>query len=178
MKNKVIILDTETTGLNTAVDEILELSIINVVGETLMYEYYKPVKCTSWPGAEAVHHISPEDVKDKYPILNEKDKIESIINNAHKIIGYNVNYDLSMIKAAGIHVNDDIEVIDLMPLFAEIYGEWNDYFQSYKYKSLSVCADYYGYTWIGKAHCSLSDCLATLFVAKKIFGGLYNGYLS
>ena len=172
MKNKIIVLDTETTGLNPAVDEILQLSIINKNGETLLDEYYKPVHNYTWSQAQAVHHISPADVENKKPILSDKSIIESIINSADTIIGYNVNYDLNMIRAAGIYVNANIKVIDLMPLFAEIYGEWNDYFQSYKFKSLSVCADYYGYKWVGSAHSSLSDCLATLFVAKKMLEDL------
>ena len=173
MKSKnIIILDTETTGLNPAVDEILELSIINTKGEKILDEYYKPVKCTTWPGAEAVHHISPAEVEKKNPILCDKELIESYINSADMIIGYNVNYDLNMIKAAGIYVDVNIKVVDLMPIFAEIYGEWNDYYQSYKFKSLSVCADYYGYEWVGKPHCSLSDCYATLFVAKKMMEDL------
>lgn len=53
-----------------------------------------------------------------------------------------------------------------MLAFAEIYGEWNEYYGNYKWQSLSKCAEYYGYTF--KAHDSLEDVKATLYCYKKM----------
>jgi DNA polymerase-3 subunit epsilon len=50
--------------------------------------------------------------------------------------------------------------------FAEYYGEWNDYFQSFKWQKLSMCAYYFGYEF--NAHDSLEDVKATLHCYNKI----------
>lgn len=50
--------------------------------------------------------------------------------------------------------------------FPEIYGEYNDYYESYVWKDLSTCADYYGYKF--QAHDSLEDAKATLYCYKKM----------
>lgn len=50
--------------------------------------------------------------------------------------------------------------------FAKEYGEWNEYFGDYKWQKLSTAASYYGYKF--KAHDSLEDVRATLYVYKKL----------
>ena len=57
-----------------------------------------------------------------------------------------------------------------MEQFAEIYGEWSEWHQNYKWQKLTKAAEYFGYDWgrqKGKAHNSLADCFATLFVKEK-----------
>ena len=54
-----------------------------------------------------------------------------------------------------------------MYAFAEVYGEWNDYWQNYTWKSLDVCCHYYGY-FLEKAHNSLEDSKATLYCYNKL----------
>ena len=56
--------------------------------------------------------------------------------------------------------------VDPMIMFAEIYGEWNEYRGNYKWQSLTKCATYYGYEF--KAHDSLEDVKATLYAYKEM----------
>ena len=51
--------------------------------------------------------------------------------------------------------------------FAEVYGEWSDYKNSYKWQKLSTAAAYYNFKF--SAHNSLEDVKATLFVAQKLY---------
>ena len=164
--NEIIVFDTETTGLSYK-DQILSLSIVNGCGDVLFDELIRPKWKKRWPEAQRIHHISPEMVKDKQTITPHKKKIQEIFDHAKVIVGYNVNYDLGFIKKAGIVLKDQ-EIIDVMEDFAEIYGEWNDYYETYKWQKLSTCADYYGYKWDGDAHSSLADTKATLYCFKKI----------
>ena len=60
--------------------------------------------------------------------------------------------------------------------FAEIYGQWNEYYGNYTWKSLNDCCLYYGY-YLGNAHDSLEDCKATLYCYNKVIKneGRYEG---
>ena len=51
--------------------------------------------------------------------------------------------------------------------FAEIYGQWNEYYGNYTWKSLDDCCLYYGY-YLDNAHNSLKDCKATLYCYNKV----------
>ena len=164
---QVIILDTETTGVTPA-DEILQLSIVNSRKEILLNEYYKPKKHNEWPGAQQVHHISPLDVIDKPNILEQKKQIEKIINDSYIIVGYNVQFDIRMLKQNGIEIPEDIRIIDIMQPFAKIYGDYDPARKNYKWQKLETCAKYYGNQTEGY-HNSLEDCLATLHCFKMMY---------
>jgi len=172
MENKYIVIDTETTGFHPYDgDELLQVSIIDTDGNVLFDEYFKPQHRTEWKEAEQVNGISPEMVAD-CPAISEKiSEINAIIENSDTIIGYNTQFDISFLKANGAIVPDDIDTIDVMEDFAEIYGERNSFRDGYKWQKLTTAADYYGYDWSQRAetaHNSLGDCYATLFVYNKI----------
>jgi DNA polymerase-3 subunit epsilon len=160
--NKTIVIDAETTGLNTTTDEVLQLSIIDGYGNTLFNEFFKPQWHEECEEAEDVNGISPEMVADKPSIETMRDEIEKIITSADVIVGYNIHFNLDMIN---IPVREDTQIVDVMVEFAEVYGEWNDYYKDYKWQKLTKCADYYGYDWgTDAAHDSLADCRATLYI--------------
>lgn len=169
MENKYIVLDTETTGLNAAEDEILQVSIIDNEGAVLFDSYIKPTQHTEWAEAERIHHITPEMVADAPTIAEVMPEINDILNRYDKIVGYNLKFDKAFLENNGAEFLST-EYADVMKMFAQIYGEWNDQRGSYKWQKLTIAADYYGYDWSEhkEAHNSLGDCYATLHVYKEI----------
>lgn len=163
---KAIVIDTETTGIRPC-DDVLQVSIIDFDGKILFNEYMKPICVIEWPEAERVNGISPDMVKDCKTILYYKEEIQKIIDDAELIIGYNTGFDLNILEDKGI-VSKDKKTYDVMQTFAEIYGDWNEYRQSYKWQKLTTCANYYHYTWEEDAHNSLGDVKATLYCYKQI----------
>ena len=164
-----IILDTETTGLNPEQDELLQVSIISDTGETLIDQYVRPTSCTEWPDAERVNHITPDMVRD-CPAISDPavhDAIQSVLYSAEKIIGYNTQFDISFLIAAGYDV-PICETVDVMRDFSEVYGDYRDELGGYKWQKLTTAAAYYGYEWPIDAHNSLGDCLATLHVYQNM----------
>ena len=169
-----IVIDTETTGLYAGEDEILQLSIISENGEKLFDSYFRPLHKT-WQEAQAVNHISPEMVADAPCIVDRAAEIQRLINSADKIIGYNTYFDVNFISAAGLIIPERAEIIDIMPMFAEIFGEWSESHGDYKWQKLTTCAEYYHFDWSSmKAHDSLADCFATLHCYKKIMASKTN----
>lgn len=165
---ELIVIDTETTGLADD-DELLQVSIIDENGEELYNSYLKPLVKEDWPRAQQINGISSQMVEDAPSICTEAPKIAEILKSAKEIVGYNVYYDLRYLRDYGIEPDPTADIIDVMEIFAEIYGEWNDYYGNYKWQSLGTCAAYYRFDWTGlKAHDSLADCQATLFCYKKI----------
>lgn len=173
-ENEIIIVDTETTGLNADTDELLQVSIIDSQGNTLFNSYIKPLFTENWDGAMAVNHITPEMVANAPNILEVKQEINRILNSANIIVGYDTNFDLSFLSAAGIEFEQQ-QIVDIMQDFAPIYGEWNDYYESYKWQKLNTCANYYNYNWgDDTAHDSLADCRATLYCYLQIISDKKN----
>lgn len=164
-----VIFDTETTGTNARYDDILQLSIIDEDGNTLFNDYFHPVHRQSWPDAQRVNHISPEMVADKPTFEERKAEIQKIFNQADELIAYNAQFDMGFLRAAGIRFRRDVPVSDPMLDFAEIYGDWNEYYGNYRWQRLTTAAAYYGYEY--DAHDALEDVRATLFVYNKIKSG-------
>ena len=164
----VIVVDTETTGLDCSVDELLQVSIISDTKEVLYNSYLKPLRTEEWKEAERVNGISPDMVKDSPTVLTECVEINNIVSQADVIIGYNTQFDLDFLSSVGIE-NEKAEVVDVMLDFAEVYGEWSENYGCYKWQKLTTCAEYYNYDWgEDNAHNSLSDCRATLFCYQQL----------
>ena len=168
---KEIVIDTETTGLDMFEDELLQVSIIDTDGNVVFDSYFKPIRHSEWYEAQNVNHISPEMVADAPSIYEKAAEINAIISQADLVIGYNVGFDLMMLANNGVISIKDIKSYDVMERFAEIYGEWSEWYQIYKWQSLARAAEYCGYDWSrqnGKEHNSLADCFATLFVKQNM----------
>lgn len=164
MENKYIVLDTETTGLNAAEDELLQVSIIDNEGTVLFDSYIRPTQHTEWAEAERVNHITPEMVADAPTIAEVMPEINDILKRYDKIVGYNVKFDADFLKNNGAEFADNTNFVDSMKIFSLYFSDDN------KRCKLTEAADYFCYDWSEhkEAHNSLGDCYATLYVYKKL----------
>lgn len=163
--SKTVIFDTETTGMCPGTDEILQISIMDADENVLLNTYIKPYLMNEWSEAQGTHGITPEMVENA-PYLHEVIlDIKAIFDVAEFIVGYNIGFDRGFLSFAGIDLSKK-QQIDVMEDFAPLYGEWSNYYQSFKWQKLSTCASYFDFEF--KAHDSLEDVKATLHCYKKI----------
>lgn len=158
---RVIVLDTETTGLKPyGNDEILSLTIIDLEGTVLFNELVKPEKRKSWPKSQEVHGITPAMVKDKQPLSAYREQLQELWKNIDLVVGYNIPFDSDFIYASSLNLSPHVEEFDVMREFAPIWGKWDEYHEDYRWAKLVDCAKHYK---IGdfEAHSSLGDTEAT-----------------
>ena len=165
---QIIVFDTETTGISTSSNEILQLSIIDGNGTVLFDDLIKPERRKRWNKAQEIHGISPEDVKDKQTLLERREEIEPIFKHAKLYVGYNVEFDLSFLHASGLSIPNR-QKFDVMGEFAKIHGEYDEYHNDYRPCKLVDCAAYYDLIDFD-AHDSMADVRATL----HCFNGILN----
>ena len=164
-----ICIDIETTGFSTTYDEILQIAIIDEEGNILMNEHLRPSVKTSWEEAQAINHISPEQIslvgRAPYEVSGE---LKNILTSAKCIVGYNTSFDLGFIKEFfGITIPGE-RIYDVMYDFADIYGEYSEKYESFKFQSLDTCTRFFDYEWPGKAHDALEDVKATMYCYKAM----------
>jgi DNA polymerase-3 subunit epsilon len=170
-EKKIIVVDTETTGLDPKHDELLQVSIIDINGNVLYDGLFKP-KASSWESAMKVNHITPEMVQDAPRISEKIAEINDIMYGSDAIIGYNTNFDLNFLRFNGLVLNGSEKIIDVMEMFSEEHGEQLPDGR-YKWVKLTQAAEYYNYDWVAheeKAHNAVGDCFATLHVYKHLLG--------
>ena len=165
---QIIVFDTETTGIGAGNNEILQLSIIDGLGNVLFDDLIKPERRKRWNKAQEIHGISPEDVKDKQTLLERREEIEPIFKHAKLYVGYNVEFDLSFLHASGLSIPNR-QKFDVMGEFAKIHGEYDEYHNDYRPCKLVDCAAYYDLMDFD-AHDSMADVRATL----HCFNGILN----
>ena len=158
---EVIVLDTETTGTSNR-DEIIQISAVDGYGREVLNIYLKPQFIRSWPGAEAVNHISPAMVQNKRTMAQSKQQLQNFLNRYSCIVGYNIGFDLRMLKQSGLSI-DHLDVVDVMPMYVKYYGVYKN---GRKAAKLVEAAEHYHYDF--GAHDSLEDVKATLVVLENL----------
>lgn len=160
-----LFLDTETTGLDWLA-QVCEIAVVNLRGEVLMNTLVKPT-CPIPPDASRVHGITDEMVASAPDWINNvAEELHDIIRDRTVII-YNAAYDLRVLRqtaeAAGVPGFEPARTAFqcAMETYAEFYGDWNSYRQSYRWQSLANAAKQCGLALPENLHRALADAELT-----------------
>lgn len=154
-RSDVLILDTETTGLD---GEIIELTIINLQDEVIYNQRFNPLSEIS-EGAAAIHGITAEMVVDKPRFADCASELSPLLASVGLVLIYNAAFDVARLRQT--YQLHDVEMPNfksdcLMEWYAQFCGEWSDYHQSYRWQPL------------GGDHGALGDCQAALATLREM----------
>lgn len=182
LEQDCLILDTETTGLGSDA-EIVELALITSQGCVLINELVRPSKPIP-ADATDIHGITNEMVVHAPSFRSVYERLAQVVTEKYlgsPIVIYNREYDtrliLQSLEALGIVNREDFALYAeqwnartecAMGAYAEWYGDWSDYRQSYKWQKLTDAASRCGVDDQSSAHRALADCLMTLVVIKAM----------
>lgn len=161
---KTIFLDTETTGFDAAKDDVLEIAIIDEVGNVLLDTLVQPVRKPEWPEAQAVNGITPNIVTDAPTLESLAPQIAAAFKGA-RVVMYNAAFDYEFLKPC---LGEMVEGTDFfvhcaMRRFSVIRGVWDGRVigcGDYKRWKQAEAAAYVGHQWSGGAHRALADAQA------------------
>jgi DNA polymerase-3 subunit epsilon len=154
-KDNYVILDTETTGLYKA--EVVQIGVINIKGEILLSSLIKPT--ISIPSeASNIHGIIDDRVTNAPNFPEIYFKIVEVLKDKIVLI-YNAEFDTRIISyCCQLHNLKELNIESdcIMEWYAQYYGDWSDYYNSYKSQPLQG------------NHSAIGDCLAALKLIKEM----------
>lgn len=133
-----VYMDTETTGLGSS-DEIIEISIIDDDGQTLLETLIKPSQPI--PAASTrVHGIVDADVQSARTWPAVWPMVRSALFG-RLVVFYNEDFDIRMMQQSHgryrLPWKEKFNTFDLLKLYAEFRGEWDPNRRTYRYHSLA-----------------------------------------
>lgn len=138
-----VFLDTETTGLGNH-DEVCSVAVVDLAGQVLLESLVKPSKPIP-ADATNIHGITDEMVKDAPALESLFDQLRAALEGK-TVIAYNAPFDWGMLRNSvqrpecKTWFDAPRNVRCAMELYAVFYGDWSDYFESYKWQKLSSAA--------------------------------------
>lgn len=139
-KNPVF-LDTETTGLDSSA-EIVDIAIIDTDGTELINTLVRPIAAIP-AGATKIHGIRNEDVTDAPTYADIQLDIGSLLYDRLVVI-YNKSFDLRLMEQSAKANLELPPTRCAMKLYAQFYGDWNEFHQSYRWQKQSDAAKQLG----------------------------------
>ena len=165
--DKVVVFDTETTGVNVREDEVLSIAICDAMGNVLYESRVRPVKHFSWPDAQRVNGISPAMVASAPTLAEIAPEIRKHLLGNKLVVGYNLPFDLNMLVNNGVLEDWPAAIFDVMTEYARFHGSAPSIYGSgFKYSKLEACADSYGYMFA--AHDATEDAKATAWCYRAL----------
>ena len=133
-RRDVLIFDTETTGLGDDA-EIVELTIINTLGEVMFHSYFTP-SVNIEEGAAGVHGIRQSDqlgcllVNGQYVpaprFTEEMGEIASVFSQSAHILAWNVKFDLRLLVQSGMgSYRGQIGQAQIWDMMQDLAGCWS-----------------------------------------------------
>ena len=204
-RNDWVILDAETAGLDSHA-EAVSVGVIDHTGQVLLDTLIKPTHPIH-PSVTAINGVTNDMLSDAPTFLQVLPDLHSAVAGK-TIVVYNAPYDHRIISQSfepyrqtfiqalnplgpgpridSFDLMTDIMTttwLDVMAPYAEFHGEWNDYYNSYKWQRLTAAAAQMRVPIVA-AHRAVGDCQMTLGVIRAVYKivteniGLMNADLS
>lgn len=162
LKNPLVFIDLETTGINIATDRIVEIALLKVNldgSETEMLQRINP-EMPIPPQASKIHGIYDEDVKDA-PVFREVAKNLAKFIEGCDLAGFNSNrFDIPLLAEEFLRAEVDIDLkkhkfIDVQAIFHKM-----------EKRTLAAAYKFYCDKDLVDAHSAMADTRATYEVLK------------
>ena len=178
LNSPFLILDSETTGLSTTFDEIVQLAVISSRGEVLLDSLIQPraparllQRNARGMCAADIHGITPDRLTDA-PRFPEVYAHLSALVQKQRIVIYNAQYDRHMLRAlCRAHQLPDLHCAGIdcaMLYYAAWHGAWDDVYQSFTWQKLTAAAARWDIQVAAPPHSALGDCWMTLKVMEAM----------
>lgn len=169
-KSRVVVFDTETTGIDTATDRVVEIGAVAFEGGVLTEEFHGYIN----PGrpipaeASSVHGITDVKVKDSPKFEEKAQDIVDFLKGAQVLCGYNAaGYDAPLLNAEFERAGYEYRIRSEEVLDPVIFVRW--YFREMRSRKLGDMCAYLGIT-LDHAHTAVADATATAHLLYKLLG--------
>lgn len=132
--NSIIFIDTEFTSTTS---EILELCVVNVAGEVLYHNHFKPVRAKYWK--KFPHNITKTRVRNCRSFRRCLPDIQPLFDNAELVCGFAVDNDLRHLSEDGLRVSPD-KALELRYLYWVLRHGTPQVADPFNLPGLSACA--------------------------------------
>ena len=162
LKNPIIFLDLETTGINIATDRIIEIALLKIHPDGTEEERVMRIN----PGmpipekSTQIHGISDEDVKNA-PVFKEVAKNLAKFMEGCDLAGFNSNrFDIPLLAEEFLRVDVDIDFkkrkfVDVQAIFHKM-----------EKRTLAAAYKFYCNRDLADAHQAMADARATYDVLR------------
>lgn len=165
-----VVIDTETTGLELAAG-IVSIGVVDHTGRVLLDTLVNPGMPIP-PDATDIHGVTDAMVSGAPTWAEIAPSVSAALRGKTWVI-YNADFDEPRIKnaygEAGLLMPYCRETVCAMLLYAEFWGDWNDYHGDWRWQKLQVAAERHAID-TGTAHNALADALTTLELIKFMGG--------
>jgi len=165
----VVVLDTETTGIDTGA-EIIEFAAYDIRKGRMMSSLFRPVSNVP-PNVEELTGITQKMLVDEKPVRDYELQIKNMLGG--KVwVGYNVAFDLRILHQTflihGIKFPPiPLVMVDVMLLASNVIQVYNS-IGEYKWWKLAEACDRLGVIPESEYHRAMADVVATLNLLRAI----------
>lgn len=155
MAERLLYLDTETTGISAQANAIVEVAIVDDSGQAVLNTLVNPGRPIPRDAA-AIHGITDAMVRDAPALAELWPQIQGLAARAHVVI-FNADFDRKFFPDRLACAS---QISCAMLEFARHYGEKDPYRGTYRWKNLEFAARHVQHRWTGEKHRALADALA------------------
>lgn len=166
MRDIVVAIDLETTGLNAQKDEIIEIGAVKFQDAQVLETYRTLIKPEQSipPRVTAITGIRPDDVSSAPKLRDVLPALKQFVGD-HAILGHNVGFDLDFLKQGGApFANPTIDTYELASALLPTTPRYN----------LNALMQELGLQPDGEYHSALADAKATSSVFMALWERLLN----
>lgn len=165
----VVVLDTETTGLD---GHVIEIAVCTVAGELLLDTLVRSIVPIE-EGAQRVHGITEEMLRTAPGFPHVAPHIREVLRGKVACI-YNADFDLRRLRATrrahglekGVLARSSTACV--MEAYAVLHGDYEPESQEYTWVSLAWACGEMGVTPAGPAHRAAGDALTTAALIRAV----------